>query len=105
MPRLSAVGISSLWAGEDVKQSIFATPLHVNYGKLIAAHDYANPGFKLSLGFKDANLVLAAADRARVPMPLASMMHDRFLAAMAKERGELDWTAAALNVAEDAGLR
>jgi len=86
-------------------QSIFATPLHVNYGKLIAAHDYANPGFKLSLGFKDANLVLAAADRARVPMPLASMMHDRFLAAMAKERGELDWTAAALNVAEDAGLR
>jgi 3-hydroxyisobutyrate dehydrogenase-like beta-hydroxyacid dehydrogenase len=86
-------------------QSIFATPLYVNYGKLIAAHDYANPGFKLSLGFKDANLVLAAADRSRVPMPLASMMHDRFLAAMAKERGELDWTAAALNVSEDAGLR
>jgi 3-hydroxyisobutyrate dehydrogenase-like beta-hydroxyacid dehydrogenase len=85
-------------------QSIFATPLYINYGKLIAAHDYANPGFKLSLGFKDANLVLAAADRARVPMPLASMMHDRFLAAMAKERGELDWTAAALNVSEDAGL-
>ena len=86
-------------------QSIFATPLYVNYGKLIAGHDYTNPGFKLSLGFKDANLVLAAADRARVPMPLASMMHDRFLAAMAKERGELDWTAAALNVSEDAGLR
>ena len=70
-----------------------------------SAHDYANPGFKLSLGFKDANLVLAAADRARVPMPLAGMMHDRFLAAMAKERGELDRTAAALNVSEDAGLR
>jgi 3-hydroxyisobutyrate dehydrogenase-like beta-hydroxyacid dehydrogenase len=86
-------------------QSIFATPLYVNYGKLIAAHDYANPGFKLSLGFKDANLVLDAATKSRVPMPLASMMHDRFLAAMAKERGELDWTAAALNVSEDAGLR
>jgi 3-hydroxyisobutyrate dehydrogenase-like beta-hydroxyacid dehydrogenase len=86
-------------------QSIFATPLYVNYGKLIAAHDYANPGFKLSLGFKDANLVLDAATKARVPMPLAGMMHDRFLAAMAKERGELDWTAAALNVSEDAGLR
>jgi 3-hydroxyisobutyrate dehydrogenase-like beta-hydroxyacid dehydrogenase len=90
---------------DAMTQSIFATPLYVNYGKLIAAHDYANPGFKLSLGFKDANLVLAAADRARVPMPLAGMMHDRFLAAMAKERGELDWTAAALNVSEDAGLR
>jgi hypothetical protein len=35
-------------------------------------------------------------------MPLASMMHDRFLAAMAKEHGELDWTAAALHVSEHA---
>lgn len=86
-------------------QSIFATPLYVNYGKLIAQHDYANPGFKLSLGFKDANLVLDAATKARVPMPLASMMHDRFLSALAKDRGELDWTAAALNVSEEAGLR
>jgi len=34
-----------------------------------------------------------------------AMIHDRFLAAMAKERGEFDWTAAALNVSEDAGLR
>jgi 3-hydroxyisobutyrate dehydrogenase-like beta-hydroxyacid dehydrogenase len=86
-------------------QSIFATPLYVNYGKLIAGHDYANPGFKLSLGFKDANLVLDAATKARVPMPLASMMHDRFLSALAKDRGELDWTAAALNVSEEAGLK
>jgi 3-hydroxyisobutyrate dehydrogenase-like beta-hydroxyacid dehydrogenase len=86
-------------------QSIFATPLYVNYGRLIAQHDYANPGFKLSLGFKDANLVMAAARKAHVPMPLASMMHDRFISAMAKDRGELDWTAAALNVSEDAGLR
>jgi hypothetical protein len=38
-----------------------------------------------------------------MPMPLASMMHDRFLAAMAKERGGRDWTAAALDGAEDAG--
>lgn len=86
-------------------QSIFATPLYVNYGKLIAQHDYANPGFKLSLGFKDANLVMAAARKAHVPMPLASMMHDRFLSALAKDRGGLDWTAAALNVSEEAGLR
>jgi 3-hydroxyisobutyrate dehydrogenase-like beta-hydroxyacid dehydrogenase len=85
--------------------SIFNTPLYVNYGKLIAAHDYKQAGFKLSLGFKDANLVLAAAGKARVPMPLASMMHDRFLSAMARDRGELDWTAAALNVSEDAGFK
>ncbi len=33
------------------------------------------------------------------------MMHDRFLSALAKDRGELDWTAVALNVSEEAGLR
>jgi 3-hydroxyisobutyrate dehydrogenase-like beta-hydroxyacid dehydrogenase len=86
-------------------QSIFATPLYVNYGKLIAQHDYANPGFKLSLGFKDAGLVLDAATKACVPMPLASLMHDHFLSALAKDRGEFDWTAAALNVSEKAGPR
>jgi 3-hydroxyisobutyrate dehydrogenase-like beta-hydroxyacid dehydrogenase len=85
-------------------ESIFPAPLYVNYGKLIAAHNYTPAGFKLSLGFKDANLVLAAADRARVPMPLASLMRDRFLSAMARERGDLDWTATALNVSEEAGL-
>jgi 3-hydroxyisobutyrate dehydrogenase-like beta-hydroxyacid dehydrogenase len=85
-------------------ESIFPAPLYVNYGKLIAAHSYSPAGFKLSLGFKDANLVLAAAERARVPMPLASLMRDRFLSAMARERGELDWTATALNVSEEAGL-
>src|SRR5438067_2069801 len=35
--------------------SIFNTPLYVNYGKLIAAHNYTPAGFKLALGFKDAN--------------------------------------------------
>jgi 3-hydroxyisobutyrate dehydrogenase-like beta-hydroxyacid dehydrogenase len=87
-----------------MSQSIFATPLYVNYGKLIAAHSYREAGFKLSLGYKDANLVLDAAKKARVPMPLASMMRDRFLSAMARERGDLDWTATALNVSEEAGV-
>ena len=38
------------------------------------------------------------------PMPLASMLHDRFLSAMAKGRDDLDWTAMALGASEDAGL-
>jgi len=85
-------------------ESIFPAPLYVNYGKLIAAHSYTPAGFKLSLGYKDARLVLEAAERARVPMPLASLMRDRFLSAMARDRGELDWTATAINVSEEAGL-
>jgi hypothetical protein len=39
-----------------------------------------------------------------VPMPLASLLHDRFLATIAKGWGNLDWAAIALGVAQDAGL-
>jgi hypothetical protein len=38
-------------------------------------------------------------------MPLASLLRDRWMTAIAKERGNLDWTAVALGVAEDAGLK
>jgi len=85
-------------------QSIFPAPLFVNYGKQIAAHSYEPARFKLSLGLKDANLVLAAANSVQLAMPLASLMQGRYQTGMAKARGDLDWTAAALSVAEDAGV-
>jgi hypothetical protein len=37
-------------------------------------------------------------------MPSASLLRDRFLTAIAKGRGDLDWSAIALGVAEDAGI-
>jgi 3-hydroxyisobutyrate dehydrogenase-like beta-hydroxyacid dehydrogenase len=89
---------------EVIAQSIFPAPLFVNYGRQIASHTYEPARFKLSLGLKDANLVLGAASSVRVPMPLGSLMQNRFLSAMAKGRGDADWTSAALAVSEDAGL-
>jgi hypothetical protein len=38
-------------------------------------------------------------------MPLAGLLHDHFLAAAAKGRGDLDWTGLAGEVSEAAGLR
>jgi hypothetical protein len=38
-------------------------------------------------------------------MPFASLMHDRWLASMAKGRQDLDWSAIALDVAEQAGIK
>ncbi len=86
-------------------QSIFPAPIFVNYGAQIAAHAYQPARFKLSLGLKDADLVLAAARQVAVPMPLAQLMQGRLLSATAHGRGDLDWTAAALGVSEDAGLK
>jgi 3-hydroxyisobutyrate dehydrogenase-like beta-hydroxyacid dehydrogenase len=85
-------------------QTTFACPIYQNYGKAIAEKRYTPPGFYLSLGLKDVGLVLQTADSAKTPMPFASLLHDRFLASVAKGRGDMDWSALALDVSEDAGL-
>jgi hypothetical protein len=40
-----------------------------------------------------------------MPMPLASLLRDRWLTGIAKGRADMDWTAVALGVAEDSGLK
>jgi len=80
------------------------SPLHYGYASQIAEQRFSPAGFRLALGLKDVNLVLATAASSTTPMPLASMLHDRWVSAVAKGRGDLDWSAIALGVGEDAGL-
>ena len=54
---------------------------------------------------KDINLVQGAADSAEMPMPLAELLHERLADSLAKGRGQMDWTAIELIVAEAARLR
>lgn len=61
-------------------------------------------GFSLTLGLKDVTLVSQAAKDAEVPMPIASLLVDRFTSAKARGRGEFDWSAIGLSAAEDAGI-
>lgn len=85
-------------------KSIFACPIYQNYGRFILDRAFTPPGFKLSLGAKDVGLALAASAEAQVPMPFASVLRDRFLAALANGRGDLDWTSIAQDAAAAAGL-
>lgn len=85
--------------------TILDAPLFRLYGELLAREDYATPGFRLALGLKDIELILATGAIARTPIPAADLVHNRLLAAVARDRGELDVTALALGVSEDAGLR
>ena len=73
--------------------SLFSAPIYKTYGKLIADQKFEPPGFKLTLGMKDNELVLAAAEDARVPMPMASLVHDHFVTAMAAGLADADWSA------------
>lgn len=85
--------------------SLFPSPVYKTYGNIIAAEQFEPAGFKLPLGLKDNRLLLAAAEEANVPMPMASVVHDRFVAALALGLGESDWAAIARISYENAGLR
>ncbi|MGC2332651.1 MAG: NAD(P)-dependent oxidoreductase [Candidatus Acidiferrales bacterium] len=80
------------------------SPMHAGYANLIAEEKFQPAGFRLALGLKDINLILQTARESTTPLPLASLLHDHWLSAMAKGRGDLDWSAVALGLAEDAGL-
>jgi 3-hydroxyisobutyrate dehydrogenase-like beta-hydroxyacid dehydrogenase len=84
--------------------SLFSAPIYKNYGGMIAANRFEPVGFKLPLGFKDNRLALAAAEEAAVPMPMASLIHDRFVTAIAQGMSEADWSAIARISFQDAGL-
>ena len=85
-------------------ETLFSGPVYQNYGRIIASGTFEPAGFKLSLGKKDIDLVLQTANESRVPMPLASLLHDRLLAGLARNRADMDWSALALGAREDAGL-
>jgi 3-hydroxyisobutyrate dehydrogenase-like beta-hydroxyacid dehydrogenase len=84
--------------------SLFGSPIYKNYGAMIAANRFEPVGFKLPLGFKDNKLVLAAAEEAAVPMPMATLVHDRFVNAIGQGLTEADWVAIARISFQDAGL-
>ena len=89
---------------EIVNGRLFRSPIYENYGTLIAQERYEPAGFKLRYGLKDVRLVLGAAEDVAAPMPLASLIRDRYLSAVARGWGEIDWVALARVAAVDAGL-
>ena len=98
-------GVDSHAFLEILTESLFAAPVYRTYGTMIASDKFEPAGFKLPLGLKDNRLLLAAAEEATVPMPMASLIHDRFVAALARGLGESDWAAIARISYENAGLR
>ena len=90
---------------EIMTETLFAAPVYRTYGALIAEQRYEPAGFKLELGLKDVRAVLAAAEAKAVPMPAGSVVRDHFLSAIARGGADLDWSALAKFIAEDAGLK
>jgi len=87
-----------------ITSSVFTAPFYKVYGSLIATESYLPAGFQLPLGLKDVRLAMAAAESVNVPLPLASLVRDRMITALARGYGDMDWSVIGKIAAENAGL-
>ena len=97
-------GVDHVQFLDFITSTLFNAPVYKTYGGLIAREQFTPPGFKVTLGLKDIRLVLAAADEAAVPMPVADIVHDHFLTALARGWKDLDWSSVGKISADNAGL-
>jgi 3-hydroxyisobutyrate dehydrogenase-like beta-hydroxyacid dehydrogenase len=88
---------------EFLTSTLFNAPVYRTYGGLIADKKFTPPGFVAPLGLKDVRLTLAAGESLRVPLPLASLIRDRFITLLARGGENLDWSAISQIAAEDSG--
>jgi 3-hydroxyisobutyrate dehydrogenase-like beta-hydroxyacid dehydrogenase len=100
---IGKAGIDRIAYVNLLTSTIFTSPAYTIFGPLIATGTFAPAAFAAPLGFKDIRLALAEAETLRVPMPLASLLHDRFLRLFAQGGEKLDWSAIGGLATEDAG--
>ena len=81
----------------------FPGPVYAGYGAMIAEQRYEPALFKARLGLKDVRLALAAADEVSAPMPVASVVRDSLIEAIAHGDGERDFAVLGKVAARRAG--
>jgi 3-hydroxyisobutyrate dehydrogenase-like beta-hydroxyacid dehydrogenase len=105
MALIGKAGIDKHQYLELLTSTMFGSPIYKSYGTLIADETFSPPGFAAPLGLKDMRLTLAAGDDLRVPLPLASLLRDRYLTLLANGGDNLDWSAIGGLPAKDAGSK
>ncbi|NKB48614.1 MAG: NAD-binding protein [Alphaproteobacteria bacterium] len=97
-------GVEPLVLHEVLTEGIFGSPAYQIYGDIIVREAYDDVGFSTLIGLKDANLALAAAEAAQMPLPSANVWRDRLLGAIAHGDGDRDWAVVAREQARASGL-
>lgn len=103
MALVGKAGVDNHQYLDILTSTLFGAPIYRTYGELIAGRRFQPAGFAASLGQKDVRLVLAAAEELQVPMPVAGLLRDRFLALLARDGADLDWSAVGALAAWEAG--
>ena len=97
-------GIDGHLAFGVLTNSLFDSRVHKAYGGKIVDGRFRPAGMAVPLATKDLRLALAEAEHEAVPMPAASLVHDRLVEMAARGWNDLDWPALGLLAAADAGL-
>ncbi|WP_031465428.1 NAD(P)-dependent oxidoreductase [Sciscionella sediminilitoris] len=78
-----------------INDSVFPGPAYRGYGEAIATGTYSPPGFTTTLGLKDLNLALSAADELGTALPTGPVLHEVFTTAVEQVGADLDWASIA----------
>ena len=98
-------GVSPKIMYDVMADGLFAgAPAYKGYGQTMVDEAYDKAGSPVVVGLKDANLILAAADLARVPLPILNIYRDRLLGAIAHGDGQKDQAVLAREQARACGL-
>jgi len=85
-------------------EGLFGATAYKVYGQKMVDESYDQVGSPIFVGLKDANLIAAAADIARVPMPSHNVYRDRLLGAVAHGDGDRDQAVLAREQGRASGL-
>lgn len=77
---------------EFFTNTLFATPIHKAYGKLIEQDNFVPPNFVVPLGLKDVKMALDASERVNLAMPIANVARDHLIQALAQGYADHDWS-------------
>jgi len=84
--------------------AIVAPPAFKEYADRIRARNFDEVGFDLLSGLKDVQLILQASTDTRVPLAYASIIREKFLAAIARGLEGKDWSVITEVTRINAGL-
>jgi 3-hydroxyisobutyrate dehydrogenase-like beta-hydroxyacid dehydrogenase len=85
-------------------EGLFSAPAYKIYGQKMVDESYDQVGSPIVVGLKDANLIAAAAELARVPMPSHNVYLERLTGAVAHGDGNRDQAVLGREQARAAGL-
>jgi len=79
-----------------ITQTIFASPVYINYSNILLKEMFQPAGFALKLGLKDVNLLMKQSSDAKAEMPIGKLMQQRLNESVQNGLGDYDWTAIAV---------